>query len=88
MRLGRVPVLEVREHLPRELVVGFPIEREAQIVDQVIVAGKDAGGIVEDLELVLKGREKLLGVAPVVAVAGARVEQRVAAEKRRLIAVR
>jgi hypothetical protein len=64
-------------------VAGFAIQRERQIASHVFMAREYACGIRQPRKLVYESLIEQTGVAAVVAVAGAGIEQRIAAEQRR-----
>ena len=86
--LGRVLIRDRAQQRLRLGVVGFAIQGEFQIVGDVIVARIDQGRVRQLRQLSGEGPVQLLGMAAVVAIAGARVEQRVAAEQRRRVGAR
>ena len=84
MGAGRILPARRSSSALRALVVRFAVEREAQVVREVVVARIDACRRAASRA----GRRRCVQcvrMAAVVAVAGARVEQRVAAEQRRLV---
>src|SRR5256886_13797776 len=76
------------EQLRRVLVGGLAIERELEVARQVLVAGEHARLVRQARELCDEAVVQLLRVPAVETVAGAGVEQRVAAEQRRLLRAR
>ena len=88
--VGRVGVLALErvEHRLRPRVVGLAVQREAQVVLDVVVARIDQRRLGQPRELLGERLVELCRMAAVVAVAGAGVEQRVAAEERGRVGVR
>ena len=76
--------LDLVEQRARRRVVGLSVEREAQVADQVVVTWIEAHLVTEVRQLPRKRLIEHLRVPPVVAVSGARVEQRVTREQRHL----
>src|SRR5436309_1282004 len=87
-RRGRVVMARLPEQLRRVLVGGLAIERELEVARQVLVAGEHARLVRQARELCDEAVVQLLRVPAVETVAGAGVEQRVAAEQRRLLRAR
>src|SRR5690606_23486674 len=76
------------QHRRRLRVVGLAIQREAQVVHEVVVPGIEPCLVREPRQLVRERRVELLRVPAVVAVPGPGIEQRVAAEERRRVRAR
>ena len=87
-RALRVVTRHLRQQRLRGLVVGLARQREPQVVLDVVVPRVQPRVVGQRVELPGEGVVHLAGVATVVAVAGAGVEQRVARKQRRLIGVR
>src|SRR3546814_1105493 len=87
-RSTRTDTLVPYTTLFRSAVVRLAVEGETQIVPDVVVAGIDQRVVRQFRELAGEGLVKLARMAAVVAVAGAGVEQGVAAEQRRPVADR
>src|SRR3546814_16700224 len=87
-RSTRTDTLVPYTTLFRSAVVRLAVEGETQIVPDVIVAGIDQRVVRQFRELAGEGLVKHARLAAVVAVTGAGVEQRNAAEQRRPVAIR
>jgi hypothetical protein len=78
----------LRQQPLRGAVVGLAIEREPEVVDDVIVSRVHQGFARQLRQLADEGPVQLARVTAVVAVAGAGVEQRIPAEQRRRVGMR
>src|SRR5256885_1992574 len=87
-RLGRVLRLHLRQHRLGARIVGLAVQGESEIARDVVVAGIDQRLVRQLRELPRKGVVEPVRVTAIVAIAGARVEQRVAAEQGRTVAMR
>ena len=84
-RIVRILILDLLEQPDGIFVVGLAIQREAKVVTEILVARIDQRVVAKRRELTLERLEQFFRMTAVVAVAGARVEQRVATEQRRLV---
>ena len=87
-RRVRVLVAVLLQHLPRLAVIRFTVKREPEIIDEIVMTWVEQGVLAEPFELPAEGLVELLGMTAVGAVTSPGVEQRIAAEQRRLIRVR
>src|SRR5437762_3549036 len=87
-RLCRVLLLHFWQHRLGARIVGLAVQGESEIARDVVVAGIDQRLVRQLRELRRKGVVELVRVTAIVAIAGARVEQRVAAEQGRTVAMR
>jgi len=87
-RTVRILIVYLRKHFIRLLIAWFAIERKAEIVLDVVVTGIDQGCVRQFRQLAGERLVELVRMTAVVTIAGARVEQRIAAKQRGRIGVR
>ena len=85
MGIVRILLRVVGQHPLCGGVVRLAVQREAQVIDEIIVPRVDEGVLGQLLELVVERLVEFVRMPAVMAVPGTGIEQRVAAEKRRLV---